>query len=211
MSKKAGPNPAPSTMKIKQIKPDKKLRIDRKAKVIIFIIALILIIALANKGLQEVNVWFATHYLQFNKVVNIELKKPIEIRERKVETQEIVRIIETIPNPEDLETDIEHYVYEVFGIENYRLALAIFSAESGLKEDAWHINTNASIDYGIAQINSVNWKVEGCSLKEIVDAKKNIDCAYVLWDRADGEVGNGRGKFTPWSAFKNGAFINKLE
>lgn len=162
--------------------------------------------------LKGVSRWFDTHTITFNKVVTVVFKKPIEIKNREVQTQEIVRIIETIPAPEDLETDIEKYVYEVFGIENYRLALAIFKSESGLREDAVNIyNSNGTFDVGVAQINSGNFEIPGCSLKEVVVAKTNIDCAYIIWDRADGAEGNGRGKFTPWSAFNSGAFTAKLD
>jgi len=196
-------------MKIKQIKPDKKLRIDRKAKVIIFIIALILIIALANKGLQEVNVWFATHYLQFNKVVNIELKKPIEIRERKVETQEIVRIIETIPAPEDLETDIEKKIYELWGIENYRFAISVAMAESNMNCNALHINDNGSADFSIFQVNSL-W-IKNYSLAELADCDRNIEIAQEIWDNGNGILGDNKGSWSPWTVTKTGAYLKFLQ
>jgi len=190
-----------------------KIHINKKTYLLAFIGLVIIVAGLTTSVLKALNTWWATHELVFNKVVNLELKRPIEIKDRQIETQEIIKIIETIPAPEDLETDIEKYVYEVFGIENYRLALAIFKSESGLREDALNTyNENRTVDYGVAQINSTHWdKIEGCSLKEIVEYKGNIDCAYILWDRANGTAGDKKGSFSPWSAFKSGAFIDKLE
>ena len=190
-----------------------KIHIDWKVWLIAGIGVFIIVLGATNATLKAINAWFGSHELIFNKVVNLELKRPIEIRDREIETREIVKIIETIPAPEDLQTDIEKYVYAVFGIENYRLALAIFKSESGLRENALNTyNENHTVDYGVAQINSTHWdKIEGCSLKEIVEYKGNIDCAFILWDRANGTVGDKKGSFSPWSAFKSGAFIDKLE
>jgi hypothetical protein len=152
--------------------------------------------------LRAVNNWYDTHTITFNKVVNVEFKKPIEIKEREVPTKEIVRVMEEIPHPQDLQTDVEKYIYEVFGIEDYKVAIAIAKAESGLREDAININSNNTIDVGIFQINQIHFKKDGCSLKEVSTMQGNIDCAKQLYDSSG---------WNPWVAFKNGAFTAKLD
>lgn len=44
-----------------------------------------------------------------------------------------------------------------YGIDEYIL-FAIMYRESRFTQDAIHYNTNGSIDYGICQINSINWE-----------------------------------------------------
>lgn len=152
--------------------------------------------------LRRVNAWYAGHELVFNKVVSIEFKKPIEIKKREVEIKQIVQVINEIPNPVDLKTDTEKYIYEIFGIENYKVAIAIARAESGLREDAININTNDTVDIGIFQINSIHYKKAECQLKDIVTYKGNVDCAYKIY-KASG--------WTPWTVFNTGAFTAKLD
>jgi len=132
----------------------------------------------------------------------VTFKTPIEVKEREVEVREIVKVIGEIPNPVDLKTDTEKYIYEVFGIEDYKVAIAIARAESGLREDAININTNSTIDLGIFQINSIHFKKEFCTLKDVVTMKGNVDCAYEIY-KASG--------WSPWVAFSSGAFTSKLK
>lgn len=152
--------------------------------------------------LRAVNEWYASHELVFNKVVSITIRKPIEIKERQIPTKEIVKVVEQVPEPQDLQTDVEKYIYQVFGIEDYKVALAVAKSESGLREDAININDNGTIDVGTFQINSVHFKQEGCSLKEVATMKGNVDCAYKLYKQSG---------WNPWVAFNKGSFISKLK
>ena len=198
---------------MKQIQPNKKkFSFGWKAKALGILLVFILLLGLGNAGLKAINSWFERHELVFNRVVNLEFKKPIEIQEREQEGKEFIKIIETIPAPQDLETDFDLYVYEVFGIEHYRMALAVSRCEGyNHPEDGWNGNDNGSIDVGKFRINSVNFKIPGCSLKEVVDEKKNVDCAYTIWDRADGEAGNKQGNFSAWVGYTNGCALTKYE
>lgn len=175
-----------------------KINFGTKTKIVALLGALIIALGLTSVILRRVNAWFDTHELVFNQVINLELKRPIEVREREIEVKQIIQVINEIPHPEDLKTDIEKYIYEVFGIENYKIAIAIAKSESGLKEDAIHINSN-SVDIGIFQINSIHFKKEFCQLKDIVTMKGNIDCAYEIYKTSG---------WNPWVAFKNGNFTN---
>jgi len=171
-------------------------------KVILGLCLVILALGLLIAIFKAISGWFDKHEVKFNQVVQIEVQSPVSIIERQVEVNQIVQVINQIPNPVDLQTDTEKYIYEKFGIENYKLAIAIFRSESGLREDAININTNGTIDVGVAQINSVHFKKPGCSLKEVATYKGNIDCAYSIY-QASG--------WTPWTVFKTGAFIDKLK
>lgn len=105
-----------------------------------------------------------------------------------------------IPQAEAEEPTLEEYVISKFG-KHGQIALAVFKAESGLREDAYNVNTNGSIDVGVAQINSVHFTKEGCSLKELIEWKKNVNCAYQIFEASG---------FNAWTAFKNQSYVNKL-
>lgn len=191
---------------MKKINPDttqRKRTINRiKRLLILLTLAFIITLGITYAILRAVNRWFDRYELVFNKPVSVTIKRPIEIKERQVEVKEIVRVINEIPHPADLKTDTEKYIYEVFGIEDYKVAIAVFRAESGLREDAINVNTNGSVDVGVAQINSVHFKKEGCSLKEVATMKGNIDCAYKIY-KASG--------WSPWVVFQKGTFLSNLK
>lgn len=196
-------------MKIKQIKLNKKKfrlfkKVNKKKAYIVSGVTLFTIIAISGLMyaiLTAVNSFFASNELVFNKPIEITLNKPVEIKERKIDTVQVVKVIEDIPDYEHLETDIEKYICDKWGVYDCKVALAVAKAESGLREDAININTNNTIDLGIFQINSIHYTKEGCSLKEVSTAKGNVDCAYQIWE-AQG--------WTPWVVFNTGAFKNTL-
>ena len=201
-------------MKIKRITFDKiKINgINRKTKALGVLSALILIVALLMALGRAVNAWFDTHTLQFNKMIQVQLQKPVEVKNREVQTQEIVKIIESIPNPEDLKSEPEQLIYKYFGIEQYRMAIAVSRCE-GLNHpaDGFNVNTNGSIDVGYMRINSINFKLEGCSLLEVATPEGNIKCGYKMWDRGDGIEGNKKGNFNAWVGYTNGCALTKYE
>ena len=184
-------------------KPNFKL--SNKVKFGLVLIAAIATLALGVWILKETNAFFEKKRFQFNKPVTVILKQPIEIVEREYTITQIIQGLEK-EAPIALDTPIKEYICEKFGEYECRVALAVTKAESGFREDAVGVNTNGSIDVGLMQINSINWKIPGCSLKEVVDPYKNVDCGYIIWDRADGEEGNGKGQWTPWVAFTTGRF-----
>ena len=170
----------------------------------IAIVALITfcIIAAVYVTVVRINDWFEGHKFQFNKPVEVTLNAPIEILEREAQIKEIVKVVEELPSLDNL-TPIEDYICEKWGVFDCRVALAVSKAENGTRQpDRFHVNTNGTIDVGIFQINSVHFdNREGCSLAEIVDEYKNVDCAYQMW------LEQG---WTPWVAFTNGNFKSNL-
>ena len=159
-----------------------------------------------------INQWFESHRLLFHSPIEIALFQPVRIEERKAETMQLITIIEKIPNPEDLTTDPEKLIYKYFGIEQYRMAIAVSRCE-GLNHpaDGFNVNTNGSIDVGYMRINSVNFKLPGCSLLEVATPEGNIACGYKMWDRGDGVEGNKRGNFNAWVGYTNGCALTKYE
>jgi hypothetical protein len=198
-------------MKIKQIKFNKP-KINKKTKAIAVLSGIILILAICYSIFIQVNEWFNDHTIQFNKVLSVTLKKPFEIKDRETPTKEIVKIIESIPAPEDLETEPEKIIFRYFGLEHYRMAIAVSRCE-GLNHppDGFNVNTNGSIDVGYMRINSINFKLEGCSLLEVATPEGNIKCGYKMWDRGDGIEGNNKGNFNAWVGYTNGCALTKYE
>jgi len=183
-----------------------------KIKILAGILVLILIVGLLNALLRGVNTWFAHNELVWNKVLQMQLRWPIEIKTREVATKEIITILEQIPAPEDLTSEPEQLIYKYFGVEHYRMAIAVSRCE-GLNHpaDGFNTNSNGSIDVGYMRINSVHFKTPGCSLLEVATPEGNISCGYKIWDRADGVEGNKQGSFSPWVGYTNGCALTKYE
>jgi membrane-associated HD superfamily phosphohydrolase len=175
---------------------------NTKTKILAGVAILILAVVLLTVILRGISSWYDKHEVKFNQVVQIEVQAPITIKSREVEVREIVKVINSIPNPVDLKTDTEKYIYQKFGIEDYKVAIAIARSESGLREGAININTNNTIDVGVFQINSIHFKQAGCSLKEVATMQGNVDCAYSLFKSSG---------WTIWTTVLNGAFVSKLQ
>jgi len=168
----------------------------------ILLILIILSVASISIILKAINNFFDQNYIQFNRVINIEIKAPFEIKKRAENPQEVIKIVEQLPKLEEVNSDIEKYICDKWGIYQCQVALAVAKAESGLKEDAFNVNSNGSIDVGIFQINSVHYKKQGCSLKEIIDPYKNVDCAYEIYQSSG---------WNAWSVYNNGSFKFKIK
>jgi len=179
-----------------------KINFGWKTYLIAGLLLLVIVFGATYSILRGVNRWFDGHTITFNKVVNLELKKPIEIIKREAAKTELVKIVEEIPEYKDL-NDVEKYICDKWGVYDCKLAISIARAESGLKEQAFNAyNSNNTLDVGIFQVNSVHFNKPGCSLKELVDAKKNIDCAYTIYQSSG---------WNAWSVYKSGAFKEVLE
>ena len=175
---------------------------NRTLKLIyITLFVLLLLIGSLFLAFRQLYKFIDTHTITFNQVVKVQFKEPITINKRAI--LKPVTIIKVLDYPDEIDTPIEKYICHVFGIYNCKTALAIAKAESGLREDAININTNNTIDVGIFQINTVHFKKYGCSLKDLVDAYKNTDCAYSIY--------KANGNFGAWVGFTNGSFKNHLE
>lgn len=202
----------------RQNKPVRKLRLNWKIKAGAALVVILLITFGAYKTIQAINNFFDKNTFVFKPVVEMQFNKPISIEQRKTTTTEIVNVVESVPEPKNLETDAEKYIYEKFGIENYKIAIAVGRAESGLERGrVGSVNNNGTIDYGEFQINQIHWNPRSDAYKPICDmtlistTKGNIDCAYYIWDMADKVEGNHEGSWGAWSVFNNGSFTGLLK
>ena len=185
-------------MKFFKKKPQLMKPLEKKTHTWLYVKLIISLIVLGGLFylFTLINAWFNTHYFEFKAPVAVNFYQPIAIRKRLPLIQRIV-----LQYPNEIDTPIKKYICDIFGTYDCKTALAIVDAESGFREEAIHINTNNTIDVGLFQINSVHFKQEGCSLKEVVDQYKNVDCAYSIF-KASG--------WTPWTTFNNNSYLNNL-
>ena len=99
-------------------------------------------------------------------------------------------------------SDSQRYTCEKFG-PACPTALAIQAAEN-LKGncEAYHYNSDGTLDWGYFQINSIHLSRRGINLRDLLDCKANIDFAYQLYM----EEG-----FQPWSTFVSGQYRKFLD
>ncbi len=172
-------------------------RINFKLWGILFAIVAMLVLGLM--AIVDINNFFDKNYLQFNQVLQVILKYPIEVKKRMPIIQKVV-----LDYPKEIDTPLKKYICDKFGTYDCKTALAIADAESGFQEQIVNINVDPttgkkSIDVGIFQINQVHFGQPGCSLKEIVDAYKNVDCAFGIFQASKG--------WGAWTTFDNGAYL----
>lgn len=172
-----------------------KIKVSFKAKIALWAILFVILGFSIFKIVKTVNDFFNTNYLQFNRVVEVILNKPVEIRKR----EESIRYIDLLDYPGEIDTPLEIYICEKFGQYDCKTALAVAKAESGLKENAYGVNRNGTIDIGVFQVNEVHWDKPGCSPKELFDAESNVDCAYKLFQ----EQG-----WNPWVVYNERTYLN---
>ena len=176
----------------------KKNRTLKITAITIFLI--LLLVGFLYFTLKQVNNFFNSYSITFNQMVNVQFKEPMTFNKRAIlKPVTIIKVIQA--RPEEIDTDIERYICDVFGDFQCLTAIAIAQAESGLREDAINLNGGNSLDTGIFQINQVHWNKEGCSLKELVDAKKNVLCAKKIFDQQG---------WTPWVAYNSGNYLGHL-
>jgi hypothetical protein len=176
----------------------KKFKVSKKLIVGGILVLLFLITSGVVGATIAINKWFEHNRLVFKQPVEVKFNRVVTIEERKPEV-----IVEkfVLDYPDPIDTPLKKYICDKWGVFDCKTALAVFTAESGLREDALHINENNTIDFGIAQINSIHYKKPGCSLKEITDQYKNVDCAYTIWEKSG---------WGAWVGFNNGNFKTHL-
>ena len=162
----------------------------------IFLLAVLIGTYYATKA---VNSFFDKNFLAYHPFIQVKVQQPVTVETRPL--QKVVEKKIILEYPDEIDTPLEVYICEKFGTYECKTALAIAKAESGMREEAFNINTNNTIDVGVYQINSIHFTKPGCSLKEIVIAEKNVDCAYTIW-KASG--------WNPWVAFTRGSYLGHL-
>jgi hypothetical protein len=94
--------------------------------------------------------------------------------------------------------DVIRRIIVVFG-NDYRTALAVGFAESGLRCDAIHWNNNKSVDVSVFQINNIHqWRFDGLQMD---NCEKNIEVAHEIFE----EQG-----WKPWVVYWKGMYLRYL-
>lgn len=163
---------------------------------LVFFIAIVLIATyLVTK---TVNSFFDKNYLVFNKAVIVKFNKPVEIKKREPKIVENKIILDY---PEEINTPIEIYICEKFGMYDCKTALAIVKAESGFNDQAINVNVGGSVDLGCWQINFPT-HIKTISPADALDCYKATDWAFAKYKRD--------GNFGAWVAFTTNKYMSHL-
>jgi len=175
-----------------------KIERATKRKIILSTLAILGFLTMICAFAVRVALWFDS-----NKVI---VKSPLVVTTQKVITVEkrvtqVIRPMIITNYPDEVDTDIEKYICEKFGLMDCKMALAVAKAESGLNCDAVNVNTNGTADLSIFQLNTTHLKKGGeWTLANMSDCYKNVDLAYQLWT----EQG-----WNPWVAYLSGSYLSK--
>lgn len=158
-----------------------------KTNITLVALAILLLGILGGRKISQYNYAFHTPVV---------FQKPLTVT-KKVWT-ETIRIT-MAENVSPLTPD-QQYACNVFG-KDCKIFLAIAHAENSTGQcDIYNVNTDGSLDWGFAQINTVHLK--NVNLKALLDCHANIDFAYKLYKQ--------QGNFSAWSTFKSGTYKKYL-
>jgi hypothetical protein len=184
--------------------PKKKflsLATKRRIKIGIYAISIISAVLSGAYAMDATARWGATHEVVYQTPVEVKIQSPIVIKDRPQVIQLDAVIYEVKPEFYKGLNDTEKKICDTFGL-HCREAIAVAKAESGMRESAFNINTNNTIDVGLFQINSIHFSKTGCSLKEVSTTEGNIKCAKQIYDASG---------WNPWVAYNTGAYLKFLK
>lgn len=184
--------------------PKKKLLTlarKRQIKIGIIVGAIITSAGLGAYLMDSAARWGALHEVVYQTPVEVKIQSPIVIKDRPQIVQIDAVIYEVKPEFYKGLNDTEKKICDTFGL-HCREAIAVAKAESGMRESAFNINTNNTIDVGLFQINSIHFSKQGCSLKEVSTTEGNIKCAKQIYDASG---------WNAWVAYNSGAYLKFLK
>lgn len=181
----------------------------RKIKVKLVLVGILITLLIIGVAIvtKKVTDWGAEHQLVAQRVIDVTVRWPLKVEARKPQVV-MNPFTEKVVN-EQL-TPIEQRIIDKWGFKDGVVALAIFDCGES-KLDQYAVSHTG--DLGIAQINWPVWKklvAERFSYNaaDMFDVDKNLEVAYMVWDRADGEEGNKQGSWEAWVGFTSGAYTN---
>jgi len=194
-----------------KIKRDKKGRFAKSGKPLAVVFAVILVGAGLGFAATKVAEWGAVNRVVKQSVVAQSLKLQLPMRVEKVQPQVIISPIVERVAEDDFNTT-EQMIIDRWGYRDGVMAIAIFTCESGL--DPFAVSHTG--DLGIAQINWRTWKGYaeqkfGWNASDMFDVEKNLDMAYIIWDRGDGQEGNQAGNWEAWTVYTSNKYLSCLE
>lgn len=167
---------------------------------ILAIIVIALGLILASILFVKLATWFNKNEVITKTPIIVKFQRMIEIKERESVSPVVIKNI-VYASDEKIDTPLKQLICDTFGAYECKTALAVAQAESGMREDAWNHNSNNTLDIGLFQINSIHWKKEGCSLKELVTVEGNVACAYKLFQESGWGI---------WAVVQNGSVAQQL-
>lgn len=189
---------------------EKRMRkVSRRVRLTRLIVISTLLLVSTTGGI--VGLYYITQYTNrhfFKWQSPIKFQRPLLIEKRAVSHHGIINTAQATMATNTMATNtmatsisnsIESKITATFG-KDAKVAIAVAKAESGLNCNAVNHNKNGSKDFSLFQINEVHRaKYAG---RNIMDCDVNLDVAYQIY-KAQG--------WTPWVAYKNGAYKKYLD
>jgi hypothetical protein len=194
---------------IGQFTSEDKIKSMWKMKILVFMLFVIAFGTLLARTILAINDWSEKNVIKTQSPISFH--KPVWVEDRP-KLIVLSPVIKDYIEPTELDP-IDQKILDLWGDRYFILARSIFKCESGLKADA--VNWG-SRDIGVSQINFPTWEKPilekfGYTLVDLFDVDKNLEVAYWIWDRADGEEGNNEGSFKAWVVFQNSSFTSCVE
>lgn len=172
------------------------------------------VLAMVNLGLNAYVNWNLKHERVWQTPINVSFQPLTFVRDREPQTiiSPLAQVKAVIEDTQYSQLSaVQKKLCDKFGLYECKTAMIVQSCENGTQDpERTNTNTDGSIDVGIMQINQQNWNKNGCGgLHDLTEVDRNIECAYVIWDRADGKQGDGKGSWTPWSSLKTTCFASR--
>jgi hypothetical protein len=175
-----------------------KLEKATKRKIILSALAILGFLTMILAFAVKVALWFDSNKLTIKSPLVVHTQRVVNIEPR---VEKVISPVVIVDYPEEVDTPLEQYICEKWGLMDCKMALAVASAESGLECNAININTNGTVDLGVFQLNSIHLQKGGdWNIGNMGDCYKNVDLAYELW------LEQG---WTPWVAYLSGAYLKK--
>lgn len=151
-------------------------------------------------GVEKTARWFDSNTLEVRSPIKTQSIVVVTKREK---LRPIINLPETDKKAVSKVEDKDLAEYICSKDWNCEVALAVATAESGMRADSVNLNNGHSLDVGIFQINlKYHGKKEGCSLADLADKYKNVDCAYSIWKQQG---------WNPWVAYTNGMYLAHIK
>lgn len=172
----------------------KALKIGKKVKLLALVVGFFGV----GLGVKSFFDWTNSNQVEFRNPLIIAVQSPIVVTPKKLNVVETVNQIVYGEDVVEIEKgSVEDMILQRWG-KDAPTAIAVFRAESGLRCDAYNVNTNMTVDVGITQLNSIHFNEE-FTITDAVDCEKNLDRAYAMWQ----EQG-----WTPWVAAHKLGLVN---
>lgn len=161
---------------------------------------LVSIVSLACVSLLvSIAVFFSRYEIRAQNPLHVQVQKAVWIQKRVVAVTNVVNLVST-ENVSPLTPD-QQFGCNLFGASQCKTFLAIMAAESHGNHNAYHINTDGSVDFGCMEVDSVHLAQIDTTNLNLFNCQDNIRAAYAIFQKQG---------WTPWSTYTSGEYKNYL-